>query len=557
MTSSVDTVGRPTRAQALFVLLITILVYAQSATFSFMNYDDTTYLIGNEYSHQWSSLWSYFTVAGGAKLFFRSASLPNYYRPVVSVWVLLNYKLFGLHPLFWHLVVIIAYLAAVWLLWRVAWYLIRDDLAAMAAAVLYALHPLHVEGVCWLSGSGVEMPLQLCFLGGFLSYLRWREDGRPVWLASCGILTFLALLTKESAIALPAVILAHALIFRSSQSGLGRKRLLAVVIAMVSIGAIYMLVRTAVVHAVVVSTARHGWKDIFRTAPLLFGTHLMHAIWPVRLGTFYHVQIVTDRGAALFYLPLAVCVLYAVLTIWALFRRPLAGFLLLWWMLALVPAIAAVITLPDADVFVQDRFSFVALAGLCMLAGDGLRVLPKEGKKLFGFAPAPALVLAISTISLGVLSSLQVNTWRNDLSMCLHAVAVSPQSERPRMMLGAEYARRNDLDHALAVYRDVIAMGSKQWMSYYAYGVTLIHAGNLPPAVPALMHAIELAPQVPLPYIPLADVLYEQGKAEEAEKILQQGIPVVQDSRQLRGELANIRTAETLRQQKGRQIAAK
>jgi hypothetical protein len=535
----------------LFFLLITCLVYGEAVTFPFLNLDDNTYLVGNEYAHQWSSLPRFFTGAAGSNFAYKSANYTNYYRPINSTWVLLNYKLFGLHPALWHLMAVAMYLLGAWLLWRVVWHLTRDDLVSMAAVLFYALHPMHVEGVVWLSGATVETLLSVLFLAGFLSYLLWRENRRLIWLGTCEFMILLALLTKESAAALPVLIILHALIFRTDSDKAktdkaeapGRRWLLPVATA-VSVVAVYILVRFSVIHSTIVSSARHSWKDVFLSAPLLFVTQLQHALWPTQLAPFYDVRVITVASWKLFYLPLIVCIVFAVVTLWAVVRKPLAGFLLLWWIVALGPSLVGVLSFPDADVVVQDRFTFVALAGLCALVAGGLRLLPTAGRPLFGFQPASAVVLACVTVFLGVLSALQVNTWRSDISMSQHAIEVSPHSDRPRMILGAEYVKRKDFDHALAVYRDVINIDPDQWGAYYAYGVTLTYAGHIPEAVPPLTHAIQLAPTAAPPYVVLADVLSKQGRFDDAYRVLQQGIASVHDPSILRIQLAGIHAAQ-------------
>lgn len=543
MDPNLETSQPKLRQQVLFLLVVTILVYCQSITFPFLNLDDNQYIVGNDYFHHWSSLPSFF-IHTGSHLEYKSASFANFYRPVTCTWVLLSYKLFGLHPWLWHLAGLALYLLGVWLLWRVVWHLTGNDFVAIGAGLLYTLHPLHVEGVAWISGASVETLLSVFFLGAFLAYLRWREDRRYMQLAVCGTLTLLALLTKESGVALAPLILVHALIFRQTGSGTMRSRVLAPVISMLVVSGLYITMRTCVVHAVVASGTQHTWGDVFRTAPLLFMTQLWHAFWPTHLGLFYPVQTITQTHAAMFWWPIVGCAAYAAFTVWAVFRKPIVGFLLLWWALALAPSLVGMLTFPDNDQLIQDRFCFVAVAGLCVLLAQALNMLPKAGAPIFGFQPACILFLSVLMGALGALSALQVNTWRTDTSICLHAIEVSPKSERPHMILAAELIKRKDLSGALAEYRDVIRMYPTHGGVYYAYGVTLISSGDVAGAVAALKRAVELSPTMMPPYFVLADLLCKQGRFDEAYKLLQQGIASVHDPSVLRIQLAGIHAAQ-------------
>src|ERR1700674_693718 len=366
----------PALKHGLFLLLVTFLVYAQAVTFAFLNLDDSAFIVQNQYAHHWQSLPSYFAPSMGDAFEKSITKIPSFYRPLTATWLLLNYKLFGLHPAFWHLAAIALYALGVWLLWRIAWKLTRDDSVALAAALLYALHPLHVEGVAWLSGACVETLMAAFFLGGFLAYLCWREDRRSIWLIASGVLALCALLCKETAAALPVLIGAHALIFRRAETkgSSGQRRWIWPVVAMATAVGAYTLMRMSAIHAVVASGRGHTWADVLRTAPLLYVTYLKHALWPAHLAMWYDVGIVNTVTGWNFYLPLAICIAYALLMIWALVRKPLIGFLLLWWVVAMGVPIVAVLVFPDFEI-VHDRFTFVALAGLCVLVASGLRRL--------------------------------------------------------------------------------------------------------------------------------------------------------------------------------------
>src|SRR5205807_1170070 len=312
----------------------------------------------NPYAHQWSSLPSYFTGSTDTKVSRNAPKISNFYRPAISTWVLLNYKLFGLRPAFWHLSAIALYGLGVWLLWRIAWKLSGNDFVALAAALLYSLHPIHVEGVAWIAGSCVETLLSVFFLAGFLMYLCWRDDPRILWLAGCGIAVLCGLLSKETAAALPILILIHALLFRSppGEPPSRRLHLAPLVLTLAAAVAVYAGLRIPATHGNIISHPYHSWGDVFRTAPLLFVKYMKLALWPVWLGTWYEAQIVPAFSDVKFYLPLMLSLGYAALTVWALARKKLVAFLLIWWVVVLGPPLAAVRIFPDFELM-HDRFA--------------------------------------------------------------------------------------------------------------------------------------------------------------------------------------------------------
>src|SRR6266481_1449731 len=526
----------------LFILLITFLVYVQAVRYPFLSLDDTAFIVGRQYVHQWSSVPSFFTgvITGAANDGFRVSHL---YRPMLLCWLLLNYKLLGLQPALWHLSAILMYCLGVWLLWQVVWKLTRSDFVTLAATAIYALHPLHVEGVVWLSGAFVETLLSVFFLGSFLAYLQWRDYRRPLWLILCGALLLCALLTKETAAALPVLIVAHALLFRSSeQEGMahGRSRVWPV-ITVTTAGCFYALMRMAAIHAVVSPHERHSWSDVLRTGPLLFATYATKTLWPMRLGAWYDTSIVSTFTLTNFWLPLLFCILYAGLIILTLLQRKhLAVFLLLWWAVLLGPAIAGVVSFSDFEL-AHDRFTFLALAAPAIGVSEILRRLPARGPSLFGFAGTSAAAMSLVMVVLAFLTTAQANTWRNEIELYAHDIDVAPRCIKARTYLASEFIKRHDLASALIVDRDAVSLDPNRWQAVFHYGMTLFTAGYREEGLRQLYRAVELAPGQNAVYYGLGSVLADAGSFEQSIKILQQGIARADDPDPLREKLASVK----------------
>src|ERR1700743_360987 len=104
-------------AYLFFMIVVTALVYLQVTRFSFLAYDDTPSIVNNETMRHWSSLPSFFAtdVWQGS-----NPGLLLYYRPLFLCWLLLNFKLFGLHGSLWHAVAVAVFLAGAVLAWRLA-----------------------------------------------------------------------------------------------------------------------------------------------------------------------------------------------------------------------------------------------------------------------------------------------------------------------------------------------------------------------------------------------------------------------------------------------------
>src|SRR6185436_17495008 len=123
------------------------------------------------------------------------------YRPLVLLSFAVNHAAAGLSPWSYHLINVLLHLGVTWLLYAVARQLEFSLQAALAAALLFALHPIHAEAV-----AGVVGRAELLMSAGVLAGLLWGMQGR-LWLSLAAF--FLALLSKEQAVMLPALLLLY------------------------------------------------------------------------------------------------------------------------------------------------------------------------------------------------------------------------------------------------------------------------------------------------------------------------------------------------------------
>jgi protein O-mannosyl-transferase len=539
----------------LFILLITFLVYVQSLSFPFLQFDDTTFIVENPRMHEWAALPSYFSGGNGNSVADKTTIIPGFYRPIQNCWVLLSYKILGLHPGLWHLVGVLLYGLGIGLLWKIIKNLTGDEFVASGATLLYALHPMHVEGVAWISAAWVDPLVSIFFFAGFLAWLRWRNGNGYWWLALCGVLTLGALLSKETGIALPALIILHALIFRKSGDGSRRswRNISALIVVMTMSVATYAAMRLHATGAFITPDPAHTWNEVLRTAPLMFVTYLGHAVWPVHLGTWYDVSVVAAVTEMRFWFPLIILAGYIVLTIWAVIRKPLWGFFLLWWLVPLGAPVIGGRNFNDYELL-HDRFAFVPIAGLCVILVTWLGRIPARQAKLFGMNAVSAGGIACLVTLMGIKTAAQAGTWKNDQAMFTQAVQACPGCVRPRLLLANWFARQGDIGKALELDREAIQVLPNRWEPSFVYGITLARTGDRGNALRSLAHALELGPGETSIYLGTADVLAQDGRFAEAVQVLQRGEQRAGNPQLIRQWLLNMekfrRLSEAARQAK-------
>ena len=156
------------------VLLLTFMAYFSTLGYEFV-YDDQGQIVENSFIKSWSFAPQYFTKHVWSHIHTDQAG--DSYRPVFLLWLLINRTLFGLSPFLWHFAVIAVHLLVTLLVYILARRLVKDELTAIMAALIFGLHPVHIEAVAWISG--VTEPLLALFLiSAFLFYMDWREGAR-------------------------------------------------------------------------------------------------------------------------------------------------------------------------------------------------------------------------------------------------------------------------------------------------------------------------------------------------------------------------------------------
>jgi hypothetical protein len=223
----------------------------------------------------------------------------EYFRPLVVLSFAADRAVYGSFAAGYHLTNLLLHIATTLLLWRIARHVLGPGFAAWAAAALFALHPAHTVAIGWISGR-TDVLATLFYAAGFLLYLegqaRRSARGSLPWLALACVAFALALLAKEMAITLPAVVLAHALLARRADPGAGHttsfaQRLVApLALGVVALG--YLAVRVRVLggfHAPPVPFAYHlgdpGLLLHLVTAPLLYLADLVVFVPPDPMAT--------------------------------------------------------------------------------------------------------------------------------------------------------------------------------------------------------------------------------------------------------------------------------
>ena len=234
----------------------------------------------------------------------------NFYRPILGVWYEVICSFGGARPWIWHLASVLLHVAVTLLVFRLAIAVLEKTFTAGVAAALFAVHPAHVEAISW--ASAMADPLWTLFmLLAVLGFLRWMERGNPAWYAASWLAGTACIFTKETAVVMPAVLLATVLALRSrARPGLP---VLAATLPFFASAIVFLGLRQRVLHSFSHVLTQASTAQMIFTWPAALLFYLRHVFWPPVVSPFYPLQMVQSWHSAGFLGPLIALVLVSTL----------------------------------------------------------------------------------------------------------------------------------------------------------------------------------------------------------------------------------------------------
>jgi len=519
-------VPKPSRALiAALVAAAALWVYAPVRALPFLRFDDEQYVTANPHVARGLTL-------DGAAWAFTTFHASNWH-PLTWLSHMLDVSLFagsaagphlenaGLHALCAALV--FALLAR----------LTGEDGKSAAAALLFAVHPQHVESVAWIS----ERKDLLCALFGLLALHAWipfaRAGSRLGYAATLGCAA-LGLLAKPMLVSLPLLLLV--LDFWPLARPLDRRRVVEKLpFAALSLVSSLLTLR-AQVHAMQLDVAL---ADRLANAVAAVLDTLGRALLPIGLGPMYphpehgiHVSVATVVGlaAALASAP------------FALRRRPpymLAGWL--WFGFALAPTAGLVQVGFQSS---ADRYAYLPQIGVAWAVAFGAADLLARARLPRPVGPALA---GCAAIALGAVTRVQETYWESDVALWQRAVEVAAPGFYAETELAVELLDVGRNDEALAHFQRALALNPRWPRAHANYAFALYLGNDTQAAIDHLARAFELEPNPGAAsewHVYYAHALADAGRAPEAVQHYQTQLDLDPHDRSALFGLAELRATQ-------------
>lgn len=440
------------------------------------------------------------------RIWFDLGVVPQYY-PLAHSAFWLEQKLWGGELLGYHLTNVLLHAAAALLVVAVVRRLALPG--AWLAGFIFALHPVCVETVAWMSEQKTVLSA-VFYLGAALAYLRFdrtRERAR-YWLALG--LFLLALMSKTVAATLPAALL---VIFWWQRGRLSWKRDVAPLVPWLAIGITAGLF-TAWVERKYIGAEGPDFALTLAQRCLLPGRvlwfYLEKLLWPANLSFIYPRWTVDPAVWWQYLFPAAALALAAGL--WLLARRrrgPLAGFLFFGG--TLFPVLGFLNVYPFLYSYVADHYQYLASLGIIVPLASGLTLAATSRR----WAPALAALLLVT---LGVLSWSQSGLYQNTLTLYTDTVAHNPDCWMAHNNLGRDLLDLpGRVSEAMSHLHEALRLRPNNSMSHYNLGLANEKLPDrLPEAIAEYQAAIRINPDFTEAHDSLGKIYMGSGRLQEA-----------------------------------------
>lgn len=532
----------------IFIIIAIFAAYWQLPKNNFISFDDDIYITKNVHVQSGFTgknvIWAFTT--------FHAFN----WHPITWLSHMLDYTLFGLNPSMHHFMSLLFHIANSLLLFMVLKAMTDDIWPSAFVAILFAIHPLHVESVAWAS-ERKDLLSTFFWLLTIGSYFRYSKKQSITNYTIIVLLFILGLMSKPMLVTLPFVLLLLDIwpIKRMSHGRFAdnsKKENPDASIFYLIVEKIPLFMLSALSSLITFIAQKEGgivrtlhelsMKVRFANAFVSYIRYIVKMIYPVHLSFYYPYRENLSAWQVFGSVFLMISItLFAMKTI-----REKPFFLVgwFWYVGTLLPVVGLV---QVATQSIADRYTYIPLIGLFIIMAWGAKTVFEKFREHI----KPLLSGIILTISVLMnLTWIQVNYWKDDIKLFSHDVAVTmgnplsnyhlglslekegkiekaiqhyteairikPDFLRARNSLGYAFVKTGRYEDALTQFEEAIKLKKNYADGYFNLGVAAMYLGRADDAIRHYKHAIKLDPNHADAYYNLGIIMTQQKQYKEA-----------------------------------------
>ena len=527
------TPSRDVRSRGITIVIYLLLaglslaVFGQTIRHDFVNFDDDLYVYNTP------AIQAGITIKGIVQAFANPHA--GNWHPLTTISHMLDCQLYGLNAGGHHATNIVLHTIAVLLVFQGLRKMTGAMWKSAIVAALFAVHPLHVESVAWVS-ERKDVLSAVFFMLTLIAYVRYVGAPSVARYLTVAIIFAFGLMSKAMLVSIPVVLflLDYWPLRRFQNSKVSSRWSVASSLLMEKIPLLVLSAASCIITFVLQKRTTGAipplpfvWR--VENAFASYVIYLSQTLWPTELAVFYPHP---NDTLAFWEVILAIGFLLAVTVAAILFRRerPYLFTGWFWYLVMLVPVIGLVQVGEQGH---ADRYTYLSHIGLFLavvwLAADVVTVCRSRSWLALRTAVALLIILALAWLAF-----IQTSYWRNSETLWTHALAVTFDNDVAHNNLGYLCVDRVELDKAISHFETALRIRAGKRDPHYGVGTafmevnladTLARKGRSDEAMVHYQEAIRLQPDYANAYYNRGNVLFAKGRIDEAiadwEKALQ------------------------------------
>ena len=494
----------------ILIISITFLCYLKVIRYDIINFDDPNYVFRNTHLFQFSPKnirWAL------------TATDPDYWHPLVWISYMLDFQLYGDSAWGFHLSNLIYHIISACLLFLFLKRATKSPFKSAIISLIFAIHPLHVESVAWIS-ERKDVLSGIFFHLGLILYLRYVKSQDLLNYTHLLLCLTLALMTKPSTIIFPIILMLLDIwpfkrLKKPHFNKILYEKIPIIILSMLSIFLVIYLKRDA---EIVIKTNIIPLSLRVKNALISYIIYISKAIIPCDLSIFYPYPKDIALLPTLISLLILLLISFGVLMLIDRYSYLFTGWM--WFIIGILPA---------SGIFqwglwpsMADRFTYIPLTGLSIMMVWGIHEILERFK-----VPDRVFVpLVISYLSyLIYVCTIQIGFWKDTKTLFMHAIEVNPDNYVAHFMIAMQYGAEGDTIEAMKHYNKAVLINP----SYIAFmhnrvGYELMQVPMISEAIAQFRAAITLCPEYAVAMNNLAVALARQHRFREAIEYLRKAI---------------------------------
>jgi tetratricopeptide (TPR) repeat protein len=501
-----------------FILIISLFVIIGFALYAntFQNqmfWDDNDFILNNQFIKNWQ----YFPKLFSENVIAGAGLLSNYWRPILLCVFSIEWHLWKDWAPGYHFVNTSFHIIDAILLFLILFYIFKNRWLALLTALIFLVHPLQTEAVTYVNSLGDSLSVFFIFLG-ILLYLKFR-----LYFLSF-LMYILALMSKETAIVMPAFIfIADFFFLSSSQRELSLKEKLKTAVKTIwpflILAGVYILLRITVLNFINTFNL-YDEENIFTsnfyvrlfTFFKILTIYFRLLFWPANLHMERSVEIATSLFSLSVIFGGLIFLGLLVLAFTKFKRFPILSFGILWFFIGLAPTSNLLVPISG---LLYEHWLYVPMIGVFLILIWLGIIIGKKYK-----IQKPLLVIFIILLILLSIQTINRNRdWRDPIIFYNQTLKYAPDSYRVINNLGMAYADKGAHEQAEKLYKRAINLDPTNPVAYHNLGNTYKETNKKDLAIENFQTAIKLDPKFIFSYNALLSIYLEDKEYEKAQEL--------------------------------------